>query len=142
MREPFQNSRLLPGGNFHELPGFALQLDFIGVDQEEPGSEMPDSAANLPGHQWILVGGIIPNHQHGFRLIQLLHGEKGIGGTFAKRRDESCVISGAVIDRKSTRLNSSHRTISYAVFCLKKKKIKKTHTTHKTPNKLSIRKCK
>src|SRR5437867_8670168 len=28
-------------------------------------------------------------------------------------------------DRKSTRLNSSHRTISYAVFCLKKKKDKK-----------------
>src|SRR5438094_6742636 len=27
-----------------------------------------------------------------------------------------------VQDRKSTRLNSSHRTISYAVFCLKKKK--------------------
>src|SRR5437763_8449284 len=26
-------------------------------------------------------------------------------------------------DRKSTRLNSSHRCISYAVFCLKKKKI-------------------
>src|SRR5207248_11173523 len=29
-----------------------------------------------------------------------------------------------VQDRKSTRLNSSHRTISYAVFCLKKKKKK------------------
>src|SRR5437867_6428691 len=29
----------------------------------------------------------------------------------------------AVSDRKSTRLNSSHRTISYAVFCLKKKYI-------------------
>src|SRR5436189_6345647 len=29
-------------------------------------------------------------------------------------------------DRKSTRLNSSHRCISYAVFCLKKKK-KETH---------------
>src|SRR5256885_1495400 len=28
-----------------------------------------------------------------------------------------------VIDRKSTRLNSSHLVISYAVFCLKKKKI-------------------
>src|SRR5437867_6137477 len=28
------------------------------------------------------------------------------------------------LDRKSTRLNSSHRTISYAVFCLKKKKTK------------------
>src|SRR3712207_6872257 len=31
-------------------------------------------------------------------------------------------------DRKSTRLNSSHANISYAVFCLKKKK--KYHTTH------------
>src|SRR5207248_7444138 len=29
---------------------------------------------------------------------------------------------GTQTDRKSTRLNSSHRTISYAVFCLKKKK--------------------
>src|SRR5437867_8928311 len=31
-------------------------------------------------------------------------------------------------DRKSTRLNSSHRTISYAVFCLKKKSKKKIQT--------------
>src|SRR2546430_10427815 len=31
------------------------------------------------------------------------------------------VIEDAVIDRKSTRLNSSHSQISYAVFCLKKK---------------------
>ena len=30
-------------------------------------------------------------------------------------------------DRKSTRLNSSHKPISYAVFCLKKKKTKKIH---------------
>src|SRR5437867_10729719 len=32
-------------------------------------------------------------------------------------------------DRKSTRLNSSHRTISYAVFCLKKKKQKEQTST-------------
>src|SRR5436190_9068449 len=31
-------------------------------------------------------------------------------------------------DRKSTRLNSSHTVISYAVFCLKKKKTKRYHT--------------
>src|SRR2546422_6274582 len=31
-------------------------------------------------------------------------------------------------DRKSTRLNSSHGYISYAVFCLKKKKKRSTHT--------------
>src|SRR5256886_6426877 len=34
-----------------------------------------------------------------------------------------------VVDRKSTRLNSSHSQISYAVFCLKKKKNKLTETT-------------
>src|SRR5437867_12185485 len=35
------------------------------------------------------------------------------------------VVEARIVDRKSTRLNSSHRTISYAVFCLKKKKKKK-----------------
>src|SRR3712207_7730567 len=33
-------------------------------------------------------------------------------------------------DRKSTRLNSSHANISYAVFCLKKKKTKHITNTH------------
>src|SRR5690242_21503670 len=33
-------------------------------------------------------------------------------------------------DRKSTRLNSSHMSISYAVFCLKKKKKQPTNQTH------------
>src|SRR3712207_6948121 len=33
----------------------------------------------------------------------------------------------AVLDRKSTRLNSSHANISYAVFCLKKKKLLYPH---------------
>src|SRR5690606_39331873 len=35
-------------------------------------------------------------------------------------------------DRKSTRLNSSHVKISYAVFCLKKKKVERTTDTGKT----------
>src|SRR5437762_11403334 len=39
-------------------------------------------------------------------------------------------------DRKSTRLNSSHRCISYAVFCLKKKK-KKTDVLYKINNRNS-----
>src|SRR5256885_11213323 len=38
---------------------------------------------------------------------------------------------GMILDRKSTRLNSSHLVISYAVFCLKKK-------THKEYNHLTI----
>src|SRR5438034_6352953 len=38
------------------------------------------------------------------------------------------------LDRKSTRLNSSHTVISYAVFCLKKKKKKKKHKVNKKEN--------
>src|SRR3712207_7736558 len=40
-----------------------------------------------------------------------------------RRLEQRGVIRGyaAVVDRKSTRLNSSHANISYAVFCLKKK---------------------
>src|SRR5438309_8680213 len=37
-------------------------------------------------------------------------------------------IKATSLDRKSTRLNSSHSSISYAVFCLKKKKTKKKIT--------------
>src|SRR5690348_17861765 len=44
------------------------------------------------------------------------------GNPFARRRDRR---DDRRQDRKSTRLNSSHPSISYAVFCLKKKKKKK-----------------
>src|SRR5256885_12604291 len=44
---------------------------------------------------------------------------------------QSLVVLGRGEDRKSTRLNSSHLVISYAVFCLKKKKkYDSTETTH------------
>src|SRR5437867_4535772 len=43
-------------------------------------------------------------------------------GTVAKPYQRCRSVLGRRRDRKSTRLNSSHRTISYAVFCLKKKK--------------------
>src|SRR5437588_7551137 len=41
-------------------------------------------------------------------------------------------IRGRPLDRKSTRLNSSHTVISYAVFCLKKKKKKNNKTKPET----------
>src|SRR5687768_17651988 len=45
------------------------------------------------------------------------------GNTRGARPDRFCRwVPGADEDRKSTRLNSSHGYISYAVFCLKKKK--------------------
>src|SRR5437879_9120206 len=52
----------------------------------------------------------MPNDEEAAKAIAALNG-KEVGGR----------------DRKSTRLNSSHRCISYAVFCLKKKKIKKSY---------------
>src|SRR5688572_31544796 len=48
-------------------------------------------------------------------------------------------VVAAAVDRKSTRLNSSHSQISYAVFCLKKKK-NKTTITNKQKNKIETHK--
>src|ERR1039457_1293057 len=43
-----------------------------------------------------------------------------VSGRQADFIGEACGRAGGLIDRKSTRLNSSHLVISYAVFCLKK----------------------
>src|SRR6266705_5426825 len=48
------------------------------------------------------------------------------------------VLPRAIADRKSTRLNSSHRTISYDVFCLKKKKQKHTRYTYQKQYKVNL----
>src|SRR2546429_3621871 len=59
------------------------------------------------------------------------------GGEFGARliSFQDCSDSrGRLLDRKSTRLNSSHGYISYAVFCLKKKKNKIHCTAVATPN--------
>src|SRR5688500_19464336 len=45
-------------------------------------------------------------------------------------------LSPGELDRKSTRLNSSHLVISYAVFCLKKKKKRLKIVPHKHPKRL------
>src|SRR3712207_7823393 len=55
------------------------------------------------------------------------HGHLG-GGVPAGRVDDHSAPP-TLIDRKSTRLNSSHANISYAVFCLKKKNIQLYHNT-------------
>src|SRR3989454_7059107 len=47
--------------------------------------------------------------------------ERGLEPHDPERR----VVERGLLDRKSTRLNSSHLVISYAVFCLKKKKTRK-----------------
>src|SRR5688572_32501544 len=66
-----------------------------------------------------------------------LHDALPISGSLARARGAllwSCVVLGLAAssgaDRKSTRLNSSHSQISYAVFCLKKKKKNKNIHLH------------
>src|SRR2546421_8640981 len=54
----------------------------------------------------------------GTAFISVNEGDKGQAVVLARR------LSRLGLDRKSTRLNSSHDQISYAVFCLKKKKKK------------------
>src|SRR2546430_11379789 len=54
-----------------------------------------------------------------------------IGGSWNRGRAGPCRPARAdAADRKSTRLNSSHSQISYAVFCLKKKKLQVRRVLH------------
>src|SRR2546430_7370595 len=60
-----------------------------------------------------------------FRSLLLISGPANIGKATTALFLGRCVANQANLlqrDRKSTRLNSSHSQISYAVFCLKKKK--------------------
>src|SRR5437762_11346332 len=51
--------------------------------------------------------------------------EEAINISDKHRKSHLAMVVNSGLDRKSTRLNSSHRCISYAVFCLKKKKKRK-----------------
>src|SRR2546430_9180673 len=76
--------------------------------------------------------GVLRRSAHAAACKQLLSGQPvGVvrGQEHGDRRDvvrltdatQRRLCHGAGLDRKSTRLNSSHSQISYAVFCLKKK---------------------
>src|SRR5207245_3640882 len=75
------------------------------------------------------VRGGRPDLARAFRIRALgtgvVAGALTMGGLVVVRDDARRIwdglTSGAGLDRKSTRLNSSHGSISYAVFCLKKK---------------------
>src|SRR2546422_7327175 len=63
------------------------------------------------------------------------HRRGGVGGEqHDQRRGQHgpSLVWGFSLDRKSTRLNSSHGYISYAVFCLKKKKKKHSPSLDRT----------
>src|SRR3712207_8983682 len=72
----------------------------------------------------VTLGGIMyGNHKYGTRHKRDLKRRKSMAPAWRMTDGEQ--------DRKSTRLNSSHANISYAVFCLKKKKYKTNFSTQK-----------
>src|SRR3712207_7945221 len=78
-------------------------------------------------------------HPHGPRRprARVLH-QLGLGGGGHRPEDRARLLRRARGDRKSTRLNSSHANISYAVFCLKKKKIVKISRDDRSENRLTV----
>src|SRR5256885_7720487 len=65
-------------------------------------------------------------------LQEVAHGE--VGGRLAIGHRAAFQDQPTLGDRKSTRLNSSHLVISYAVFCLKKKKKLRSAATSESPS--------
>src|SRR5688572_32445981 len=68
-------------------------------------------------------------HHSGRLVLEHVAVEHPVAGVVGDERDFRAAVGIEQQDRKSTRLNSSHSQISYAVFCLKKKKKKKNTIT-------------
>src|SRR2546427_9521447 len=62
-------------------------------------------------------------------VVELLHRPDQAQVALLHHVEQGKPAVAVLLDRKSTRLNSSHSQISYAVFCLKKKKIRNRHNT-------------
>src|SRR2546426_3484012 len=71
----------------------------------------------LPGRRGSHLPRVAPAHRGGISERQTAAGTTGV------ERAGRLHGSRSAVDRKSTRLNSSHLVISYAVFCLKKKRL-------------------
>src|SRR5438309_8438498 len=82
-------------------------------EQKVGGIIIPDTAKEKPQQGRVIAVGKGKTEKDG--KVTPLDVKVGDTVLFGK-------YSGQEIDRKSTRLNSSHSSISYAVFCLKKKK--------------------
>src|SRR5699024_12147583 len=111
---------LITGPNMSGKSTYMRQVALI-VIMAQIGCFVPAEQAKLPifdkiftriGASDDLVGG-----QSTF-MVEMLEAKHAL--TYAT--ENSLILLDEIGDRKSTRLNSSHVSISYAVFCLKKKK--------------------
>src|SRR5690242_21605242 len=109
------------------------QVDAFGNNQV-PGSNHPPPSENQNGILASLAHEINNPLQALLSSLQLMQAEGtlsennrrylAVAGEEARRISQILHAAMELKDRKSTRLNSSHMSISYAVFCLKKKKKK------------------
>src|SRR3712207_8044430 len=79
----------------------------------------PHRAVVVGGEFLVDRGGRWRLPAHGDQAAHHLTSARNVFSSSFRHRSLNCLTSGAK-DRKSTRLNSSHANISYAVFCLKK----------------------
>src|SRR5688500_14663856 len=117
MRRKLLWAMALAAGVLLALPGAAFAQD--------PTLEDTISSVNTT---WVVVAAILVMFmQAGFAFLEIGFSRgKNAGAGVAKILVNFSIATIAWwADRKSTRLNSSHLVISYAVFCLKKKKKKK-----------------
>src|SRR3989449_7862169 len=99
-----------------EQYGLPFELGELGLS---PGAT--ETAARHARYAWLRSA----RRRHAARYVVLAHHRDDQLETILMRVLRGSAPAGlAAIDRKSTRLNSSHGYISYAVFCLKKKKKK------------------
>src|SRR5436189_3091345 len=90
------------------------------IEAVDPGVERLDTIVIGGGQAGLSVGYYLKKRG---RPFVILDANERIGGSWRTRTWDSLrSFASRITDRKSTRLNSSHRCISYAVFCLKKKK--------------------
>src|SRR5438445_9511751 len=102
--------------------------EFVRVERDEAIATIrldrpPMNALNAQVQDEIAAAAAEVDADPAVRAVVLYGGEK----VFAAGADiKEMAEARKTLDRKSTRLNSSHANISYAVFCLKKKKKHKT----------------
>src|SRR6266536_3051294 len=106
----------------HALPLGAQVAQVLGVRVSLEQHALDDLQAVAV--QATVLGGVVGHQPHGgdAEVDQDLRADAVLAVVHGQAELEIGVDGVAAPDRKSTRLNSSHEWISYAVFCLKKKK--------------------
>src|SRR5437867_6380461 len=124
VREQHRDRALVAGAErVHHQPDLVAVVEIALVDVERDVADLLDRSL-LPAPGSLLQQLLHPLLELPVFLDQLLDATHQV---FRLRLEDQG-------DRKSTRLNSSHRTISYAVFCLKKKTTTFTKRPRKAPS--------